>query len=43
VRDGKLEHAVEDESPTSRVAAVEAEDELVDSFELVRKDAGEKW
>jgi hypothetical protein len=40
VGDGKLEHAIEDEPAAARAAAIEAEHELVDSFELGREEAG---
>ena len=41
VIDRKLEQSVEHEPPTVRAAAVEAEDELVDSFELVTRSPAE--
>ena len=43
VRDGELEHAVEDPASTARSASVEAEDELIDSFELGGEEAGQTW
>ena len=42
VVDSELEQSVEDEAPASRGAAVESEDELVDSIELARERPGER-
>jgi hypothetical protein len=43
VVDGELEDPVEQQAAAARVAAVEAEHEIVDSFELVGEGAGQVW
>ena len=43
VGDGQFEHAVEDQAAAARSASVEAEDELIESFELGGERPGQTW